>query len=395
MPIKIVCQCGRQLIVPDQRAGRAVQCPKCNQRVEVPGERLPDPPRVETVAKPAAAVSEPIAPKAAAPTPSPPAPKKAAPPKPPPPPRAPKIETVKPSVPPAPPMREKAAAPTPPPVPPPPPAIELPKIETTRTPPLPPDAPLPKIELAKPPAPLAPIPPPPPKPPAPKVELPPPPAPQRPEPSAPSVPASVHLPAAVAAKFATPPIPKATEPEKLKEPEKEKEPLVSTRMGYRPDAEKINAAYVLTMLLVLLGFTSLAPGVYDIVRYLRDTDSGAVGRWVFVVFFLGLMHFAYGFYLGQLPDWSSAWVLTGVTLLQAAVYAAVLTALYLTGGQSQFVEGLDLRRYVDNGHARAWCFVMMCLTGMAAYFCGRVSIRWRRAFVLVRSAYQHDPSSAW
>jgi hypothetical protein len=391
MPIKIVCQCGRQLIVPDQRAGRAVQCPKCNQRVEVPGERLPDPPRVESVAKPAAAaVSEPVAPKAVAPTPVSPAPKKAALPKPTPPPRAPTIETVKAPPAPPPPVREKAAAPTPPPVPPPPPAIELPKIETARSAPPPlPDVQLPKIELAKPPAPT------PPPPSAPKVELLPPPAPQRAEPSTPSVPASVHLPAAVAAKFAAAPIPKATEPEKPKEPEKEKEPLVSTRMGYRPDAEKINAAYVLTMLLVLLGFTSLAPGVYDIVRYLRDTDSGAVGRWVFIVFFLGLMHFAYGFYLGQLPDWSSAWVLTGVTLLQAAVYAAVLTALYLTGGQSQFVEGLDLRRYVDNGHARAWCFVMMCLTGMAAYFCGRVSIRWRRAFVLVRSAYQHDPSSAW
>jgi hypothetical protein len=169
-----------------------------------------------------------------------------------------------------------------------------------------------------------------------------------------------------------------------------KEPLVSERVGYVPDQEKLTAAYVLAMLLVTLGIFSMVPGVLDIVRYLRDMDSGPVGRWTFVVFFLGFVHLAYAFYLGQLPDWSSSWVLTAVTLLQGAVYAAVLTALQLTGGQSQFVEVLDLSRHVDNGQARAWCFVMLCLTGMVAYFCGRVSMRWRRAFVLIRAAHRHD-----
>lgn len=149
------------------------------------------------------------------------------------------------------------------------------------------------------------------------------------------------------------------------------------------------------MLVVTLGIFSMAPGVLDVVRYLTDTESGQVGRWAFVVFFLGVLHLAYAFYLGQLPDWSSAWMLTGVTLLQGAMYAAVLTALQLTGGQSQFVEALDLRPHIDNGHARAWCFVMLCLTGMTAYFCGRVSMRWRRAFVLIRTAHRHDSDAAF
>jgi hypothetical protein len=117
-------------------------------------------------------------------------------------------------------------------------------------------------------------------------------------------------------------------------------------------------------------------------------DSGPVGRWAFVIFFLGLLHFSYAIYLGQVPDWSASWVLTGATLLQGAFYAALLTALYLAGGQSEMVEALDLGPHVDNGHARAWCFVMLCLTGMAAYFCGTVSIRWRRAFVLIREAHR-------
>lgn len=144
------------------------------------------------------------------------------------------------------------------------------------------------------------------------------------------------------------------------------------------------------MLLVALGIVSLAPGVYDIVRFVRDTESGPIGRWAFVTFFLATLHFAYAFYLGQLPDWSASWVLTAATLVQASLYASLLTALHLAGGESQLVDALDLGPHVDNGHARAWCFVMLCLTGLAAYFCGRVSMRWRRAFVLVRDAYQRS-----
>lgn len=165
-------------------------------------------------------------------------------------------------------------------------------------------------------------------------------------------------------------------------------PIVSDRPGYQPDSEKLSAAYVLAMLLVLLGLFSVVPGVLDVVRYLRDTESGFVGRWAFVVFFLATLHFGYAFYLGQLPDWSSSWVLTAATLAQGAVYGATLTALYLAGGGSQFVQMLELQSYVDNGHARAWCFVMVCVTGVVAYFCGRVSMRWRRAFILVRDAHR-------
>lgn len=164
--------------------------------------------------------------------------------------------------------------------------------------------------------------------------------------------------------------------------------LVSARLGYRPDADKLSAAYVLSMLLVLLGVVSMVPGVFEVIRFLRDTDSYPVGRWAFSIFFLGLLHFAYALYLGQLPDWSAAWVITAATLLQGAVYASVLTALYLVGGQSQLVEALDLGPHVDNGHARAWCFVMLCLNSVVAYYTGRVSMRWRRAFVLLRSAHR-------
>jgi hypothetical protein len=148
----------------------------------------------------------------------------------------------------------------------------------------------------------------------------------------------------------------------------------------------LGTALTLATLVGLLGVVSMAPGVMDVVRFVRDMDGEPIGRFAFLLFFLGLIQIAYAFYLGQLPDWSCSWVLTAVTLLQASVYAAVITALLLTQGHSQFIRFLDLRAHLDSGRATLWCFVMLCLSGLVAYFCGRVSIRWRRAFLVVRGA---------
>jgi hypothetical protein len=303
MPIKITCTCGRQLMVPESRAGRAVNCPKCGARVEVPGgeETRSVEREVRSVVGESARGAEP------------------------------KVEVTQ--------KVEKQAEAIPPEGP----APTI--VELVAAPP-----PIIQAEPAPPPAPsIAPV-----APPLPNIAPPP-----------------------VAAPVA-PPKPSLESPVPLALP------------GYRPDADKLTAAYVLSMLLVCLGIFSMVPGVLDVVRYLGDPDSeaGFVGRWAFVVFFLGCIHLAYALYIGQLPDWSTSWILTGATLLQAALYAAVLTALYLAGGQSELVEALDLGAHVDNGRARAWCFVMLCATGLVAYFCGRVSIRWRRAFVLVRDAYR-------
>lgn len=356
MPIKIQCRCGRNLLVPDQRAGRAVQCPKCQQRVEVPGERVPLPKPEATPALESPRLPETItAPVGDSPPPVADTPDF--------------LSVVEGALA----ATEDAPSPAPPPV------------EETVEAPI--AAPAPPI-VPPTPAPPPPPPPPPPSLPPPPVPLPVPPALKKPTGSAPPPPAPLPIPLsppssppAVKAAPVAPSPPKPPAPPKLPAT-----PLVSSKPGYQPDNDKLTAAYVLAMLLVLLGVFSLVPGVIDVVRYLRDTESGFVGRWAFVTFFLSLLHFGYAFYLGQLPDWSSSWVLTAATLLQAAVYASMLTALHLAGGQSQFVIMLDLGPHVNNGHARAWCFVMLCVTGMAAYFCGRVSIRWRRAFVLVREA---------
>lgn len=388
MPIKVACRCGRTLIVPDQRAGRSVQCPKCRERIDVPGppptespapsapapqlaatsqrneetavKKQTDPRPTTTVHKaaanaklqresvpaPALATASPkpaekprLEEKDVAPAPAAKETDRAAEAKT----NAPAAEA-KASTPPQKPLPEKNREPAPsaaPELPEPTTATESPSSQAeTRL------APEPETVDEAPPAP--PVPPPPPE----------------------TVPPEISLQAPVAPPVAEP----AAQP---------------VTVGYHPDAEKLTAAYVLAMLVALLGLFSMIPGVLDVVRYLSDTESAGVGRWAFVVFFLGLIHLAYALYLGQLPDWSSSWVLTAMSLLQASIYAAVLTAVYMVGGQSQIAQMLDLGPHIDNGQATAWCFVMLCLTGLVAYFCGHVSMRWRRAFLVLRAAHRH------
>lgn len=66
MPIRVACQCGQSLNVPDAAAGKAVKCPKCQQAVRVPAAATGTP---TAAAKPATA--KPGTPKTAANQPKP------------------------------------------------------------------------------------------------------------------------------------------------------------------------------------------------------------------------------------------------------------------------------------------------------------------------------------
>jgi hypothetical protein len=167
-----------------------------------------------------------------------------------------------------------------------------------------------------------------------------------------------------------------------------RELMGNRRKGYSPDPDKLAAAYILATLVALLGMITMTPGVWEVARFLRNPEEFVVGRFALVVFFLGTMHLAYALYLAQLPDWSAAAVLTIATLVQSAVYAATLTAVLLSQGQSQLVAWLDLAHHIPNGRAAGWCFVMFCLTGIGGYFSGHVSLRWRRAYLVIREAHR-------
>ena len=92
---------------------------------------------------------------------------------------------------------------------------------------------------------------------------------------------------------------------------------------------------------------------------------------------LATLQGAYSAYVYQLPDWSTVWVVTIVTLVIATGYGMMLGLTFITHGDAWLVNILDLGDVLRGGRASLWCFVMLCLTSLVSYFSGRISVRWR------------------
>ena len=156
------------------------------------------------------------------------------------------------------------------------------------------------------------------------------------------------------------------------------------------DASRTLGVYQLAAALVAAALLSVAPAVWDIVEYLRaeELDTPFVARWALVLLFLGIVQLAYAVYLFQLPDWSSVWVVTVMLLLLAAAYACVL-GMVLTSDANGFLvgpQGLQLADKLAGGKAALWCLCMVSLTTILAFFAGRMSVQWRRAEKIMRLA---------
>ncbi len=63
MPIRVACQCGQSLNVPDSMAGKSGKCPKCQQLIRIPGASEGQPAKSATTqkqAKPASVAAAPV-----------------------------------------------------------------------------------------------------------------------------------------------------------------------------------------------------------------------------------------------------------------------------------------------------------------------------------------------
>jgi hypothetical protein len=154
------------------------------------------------------------------------------------------------------------------------------------------------------------------------------------------------------------------------------------------DAARTLAVYQLAAALVAAALFSVAPAVWDVVEFLQFTGSPFVARWALMLFFLGVVQLAYAVYLFQLPDWTTVWVVTLFSLLLAAVYAAVLGLVLLSPTDGFLVgnHGLQLADKLAGGKAALWCLCMVSLSTILAFFAGRQSTAWYRAEMMLRGA---------
>ena len=383
MAISLRCPTGHALKVPATLAGKRVRCPKCNESV-----RVPEPPKPARPRPPAEApVEEPAAIEQ--------------------PPEAPADEPRRTSPPPPPPGSDvgsrwrtsdstfaipskgsveegEAPAHRPPPVPPPRMAGETPAeepappaIETTVEAPSADPAPEIPEETARETA--AP-------PPRPKAESTPPPRPAAP----PEKPArksrrarrrSIResLAAAVPTKFDLPDSQGSSSSDSaspLLEPPLPKE----KPRGVRPTRRRLKIISQLAGGLAVVGVVSMAPGLLGWLGYMRGV--GILEPWIWPLMVLGILQLTYALYLVQLPDWTSIWVVTMVSVLCAAIYAMGVGLAVFASRGSDFALLMGLGDPRAAQRALLWCLMLLSLTILVAYFCGRVSHRWRREEIL-------------
>jgi hypothetical protein len=189
-------------------------------------------------------------------------------------------------------------------------------------------------------------------------------------------------PPAVALRIEPPPAPPgmvATLPAPIPEPEPppiEQVPA-PTLHPLAPERENRLAVYQLAAALVAAALFSVAPAVWDVVEYVQIPESQFVARWALVLLLFGGLQLAYAFYLVQLPDWTSVWVVTIYSLVLAAIYAAVLGLVLISREQGLVVNALQLADKLAGGKAILWCLCMVSLSTILAFFAGRLSARWR------------------
>jgi hypothetical protein len=360
MPVSLHCPSGHRLTVSRRYAGKLVRCPKCGEKIRIPSletidQKLQE--QREGVAGAAAASSpgaiEPAVARAPSEAPSGLSEAKRSPPK------KGRPSPARPPLPPVslPPRTEESpliAAGAPPTIAPPPPAPQTaPVFESIA------DAESPAVTL--PPTEFA----------APPVESPP-----RELPLAAEANAPVALSAlpSVAPSWET----------------GEEAPSEKRVRGYWPERERRWTCLSLGVALALIGVFGAVPAVMEIAEYARSDGMIPIARWAWLALLAAAVQIGYAVYAAQLPDWSTAWVVTLAGAALATFYAFLL-GLTFVAGDSSIVSLLELNDQAPQGKAARWCFAMLGILGVYAYFAGRSALRWRHAFVLTRPMKEGRP----
>jgi hypothetical protein len=150
--------------------------------------------------------------------------------------------------------------------------------------------------------------------------------------------------------------------------------------GFEHDPSKKWTVYYLAIFMALAAMFGTVPALMDAVGHFRSLDSRGIAPWAYGLILLGGMQLAYALYLAQLPDWSTVWVVSLVALFMATAYAMLLGLILLAREESQLIQLLGLADKLYGNKATGWTLIMLSLSGLLAYFSGRISVRWHHAY---------------
>jgi hypothetical protein len=130
---------------------------------------------------------------------------------------------------------------------------------------------------------------------------------------------------------------------------------------------------------VAIVFVSLIPLLVVLWQGYASERPLHLERWAIFLVGLATLQFAYAIYLIQLPDWSSVWVLSAVTLLLSTAYATLMGIRLLTSRAIPLTVWLGMEGdQFTGGQEAGWCLIMVLLTATFSYFAGHFGMQWYR-----------------
>ncbi len=152
-----------------------------------------------------------------------------------------------------------------------------------------------------------------------------------------------------------------------------------------PSEAQVSGAYLLGGAIVAVAVFSVGPACWEMWDYLQAPDV-PVDTWVLVVLALGLVQLAYAVYMVQLPDWTSAWVVSLMSLLLAGSYGVLLGIVVMSAQGSAIIQTLQLDHEIANQKVALWSIAMISTTSLLSWYAGHCSNVWHRAESVLRRA---------
>lgn len=148
-----------------------------------------------------------------------------------------------------------------------------------------------------------------------------------------------------------------------------------TAAVYQPDAGRIQTVRFLALWLAAAVLFSVLPALIKPQYFNVVTAPG----WARLLLLAAGLQVVYVVWAAAAPDWGTLWVAMIAFAAVSAGYGFAAAVAMASAPDQPLLLGMDdgVRRT-----ARLWCPAVMAVMALATYFCGRTSVRWRRAVEL-------------
>lgn len=163
---------------------------------------------------------------------------------------------------------------------------------------------------------------------------------------------------------------------------------VASEKDWQDRLEKSNSdrktlARFFALCLCIVSVVNMVPAIYHWYQWTQLVETMPLPRWIYMLIFVGAIHFVYAIFLAQIPDWSAMRAVSIAMLVIAFVFGFVSTGLLVGGGQGNLSEFFGIP-FALNRQASIWCVAMLCLATLMSYWAGKESSNWQRAEHLLR-----------